>query len=722
MRFEQMRSRQTIFVAVFLALAVCSSSRPMAVSAQDAQSDAKPIEIGDQIAKNWSCGAENEQLDIEVKFRVTPDGNPFDIELLKGFENPRGIRATIHSIIFAAAYKLSEETDSKNQAIRCTVIGASQKPKIEVALVDGGETKPTAEEALKAFPKDEAKVVSSMFAWPIDGMLTELCALLYKFPDSKEVKKELDSLCDVVHISPADQQTWLAIGRSRTKVITIQRNPPPRALKYAQASAAAFAEAARIRRSKPTLYELEEAYLRIAAINVLQASKADPVLLASAAVLTYQLQTAKEEYGEATKYGDTRAKQLFDQMVSKQSSAQVSKVDEKQLPQRTTEGWEKSLYWLPEDTELVVVNHPSSVPSAKKQTSLARGIMTPEELQHMQFMLKSKNNWQENDKLFINSKVAFALHAARRFEYPKGLGAGSSDSADILVFEDASKSLSKLVMERIRPFQTSTQTIEGTNVLAFDSMPFTFGRFSVGPNPQLAQFVCSPIEGVIISTNKIDFLREILSRLSEAPSERAIPANLPEWKQVDVSARSWGIRHYNRANVPFDNAGLYSMGFASGNPTMSAKDDAKGETNESETKTADEGASYVKAEKSTAPGRKPDPRLAEAEELRKILKVAETQPDASINKEIGFCYYITNDNKLVMKSLSLNEATLKLQQFNWSRLFDYNSWKPNQQVAPQARKGKSSIVDNVLTVEGPIEEPSLAMLTLITNLGYFIAI
>ena len=722
MRFEQLQSRKTIFVAVFLAILACSSA-PFAVSAQDAQSDARPIEIGNQIAMNWSCGAENEQLDIEVRFRVTSDGNPFDIELLKGFENPRGIRSTIHSIIFAAPYKLSEESNLRSHAISCTVNGASQKPKIEAAFVDTDETKPNAEETLKAFPKKEEKVVSSMFARPIDGMLTEFCALLYKFPDSKEVKKELDSLCNVVHISPADPQTWLAIGRSRTKVVTIQRNPPPRALKYAQASAAAFAEAARIRRSKPTLYELEEAYLRIAAINVLQASKADPVLLASAAVLTYQLQTAKEEYSEATKYGDTRAKQLFDQMVSKQSSAQVSKVDDKQLPQRTSEGWEKSLYWLPEDTELVVINHPSSVPAAKKQTSLARGVMTPEELKHMQFMLQSKNNWQENDKLFLNLKVAFALHAARRFEYPKGLGAGSSDSADILVFEDASKSLSKLVMERIRPFQTSTQTIEGTNVLAFDSMPFTFGRFSVGPNPQLAQFVCSPIEGVIISTNKIDFLREILSRLSEAPSERAIPANLPEWKQVDVTARSWGIRHYNRANLPFDNAGTYSMGFASGNATVPSKaDGAKDENNESETASSDEDTSYVKAEKSKEPGKNSDPRLAEMEELSKILKVAKAQPDAAINKEIGFCYYITNDNKLVMKSLSRNEATLKLQQFNWSRLFDYDWRKPDQTVSPQDRKGKSSIVDNVLTVEGPIEEPSMAMLTLITNLGYFIAI
>lgn len=721
MRLKQTRLRQTILIAGFLALLVCSLA-PLAVSGQDAQADASPTGIGNQIATSWLCGTENEQLDIEVKFRVTPDGNPFDIELLKGFENPRGIRATFHSIIFAAPYKLSEETDSKNQAVRCTVVGTSQKPKIEVAFVDVGETKLTAEEALKAFPKDKEKVVSSMFAWPIDATLTELCALLYKFPDSKEVKNELDSLCNVVHISPADPQTWLAIGRSRTKVITIQRNPPPRALKYAQASAAAFAEAARIKRSKPTLYELEEAYLRVAAINVLQASKADPVLLASAAVLTYQLQTAKEEYTEAIKYGDTRAKQLFEQMVGKQSSTQTSKVDEKQLPQRTSEGWEKSLYWLPEDTELVVVNHPTSVPAAKKQTSLARGIMTPEELRQMQFILKSKNNWQENDKLFLNSKVAFALHAARRFEYPKGLGAGSSDSADILVFEDASKSLSKLAMKNIRPFQTSAQTIEGTNVLAFDSMPFTFGRFSVGPNPQLAQFVCSPIEGVIISTNKIDFLREILSRLSEAPSERAIPANLPEWKQVDVTASSWGIRHYNRANLPFDNAGLYSMGFAGGNPMMAAKPEgAKGESSEKAPAT-EKDASSVKAEKSTEPGKKPDPRVAEAEELRKILKVADAQPDASINKEIGFCFYITNDNKLVMKSLSLNEATLKLQQFNWSRLFDYDWRKPNQTVAPQDRKGKSSIVDNVLTVEGPIEEPSMALLTLITNLGYFIAI
>lgn len=51
-----------------------------------------------------------------------------------------------------------------------------------------------------------------------------------------------------------------------------------------------------------------------------------------------------------------------------------------------------------------------------------------------------------------------------------------------------------------------------------------------------------------------------------------------------------------------------------------------------------------------------------------------------------------------------------------------NAFKPTQQVAPQDRKGKSNIVDHVLTVEGPLEEPSMAMLTLITNLGYFLAL
>src|SRR5690606_26932492 len=39
------------------------------------------------------------------------------------------------------------------------------------------------------------------------------------------------------------------------------------------------------------------------------------------------------------------------------------------------------------------------------------------------------------------------------------------------------------------------------------------------------------------------YLKEMLERLHNAPSDRALPLELPEWTYVDTTAGTWGLRH-----------------------------------------------------------------------------------------------------------------------------------------------------------------------------------
>src|SRR5207244_729203 len=56
---------------------------------------------------------------------------------------------------------------------------------------------------------------------------------------------------------------------------------------------------------------------------------------------------------------------------------------------------------------------------------------------------------------------------------------------------------------------------------------------------------------LLVVCNNRDFLTAVVSRMASPQSERALPADLPEWKQVDRHTPLWAVRHYHteRANV-----------------------------------------------------------------------------------------------------------------------------------------------------------------------------
>jgi hypothetical protein len=55
---------------------------------------------------------------------------------------------------------------------------------------------------------------------------------------------------------------------------------------------------------------------------------------------------------------------------------------------------------------------------------------------------------------------------------------------------------------------------------------------------------------LLVLTNKKDLLREILDRIANGSKSRALPADLPEWSQVDRTASFWAIRHYSAQSKP----------------------------------------------------------------------------------------------------------------------------------------------------------------------------
>jgi hypothetical protein len=69
---------------------------------------------------------------------------------------------------------------------------------------------------------------------------------------------------------------------------------------------------------------------------------------------------------------------------------------------------------------------------------------------------------------------------------------------------------------------------------------------------QWTLFVTRPRGDVLLCATQEEFLTEVLKRFAKPGGQRALPPELPEWKQVDPSADFWSIRHYDAGSALLD--------------------------------------------------------------------------------------------------------------------------------------------------------------------------
>ena len=66
------------------------------------------------------------------------------------------------------------------------------------------------------------------------------------------------------------------------------------------------------------------------------------------------------------------------------------------------------------------------------------------------------------------------------------------------------------------------------------------------------RYLARPKPNVLIYATDRNYLAMVLERIASRARTRAIPADLPEWTHLDLSARFWCIRHYDRKHGPAD--------------------------------------------------------------------------------------------------------------------------------------------------------------------------
>jgi hypothetical protein len=197
------------------------------------------------------------------------------------------------------------------------------------------------------------------------------------------------------------------------------------------------------------------------------------------------------------------------------------------------EQWKQFLRWLPEDTETIVV---------------AQGTF-PIEPAGDKF--ENRNAWHLpagplfslNDAFFSKSlngrKVVCAVEGSRRFTAPKRFGMMLYEGAHFVQFEDVDRELIRKAFQDCRASAQKRIELAGHRVAVFTEK-------RQGQEDEWTYFVAQPRPGLLICATDQGYLEESLKRMTQEPKTRALPEDLLEWKQVDVKAPVWGLRHYSK--------------------------------------------------------------------------------------------------------------------------------------------------------------------------------
>ncbi|MEZ4487746.1 MAG: hypothetical protein R3F51_09185 [Cyanobacteriota/Melainabacteria group bacterium] len=624
-----------------------------------------------------SSGKESDssmKQETKISFRLTKAGEPYDLKLLSGYDNPYAIKDALHSLLYSQPYKLQSSNSNYSNVYLYTAKDSDQKLAIEPCVDAEQDQTPSAKDlgmkelsALKPM-----KYGTAMFMRNEDERLSELCALLSKDQDCIAIKNEIKRLGAGFGLSFDNAHDWVCTARSRKPSLVLMRNPSPVAMREKRAAAAGMTTAWQIEKSPVILYELEESWCRVFALQILEQAKAKPLGLASAAILSRKHLDARTHYQLALAEKGAFAKSMLDRMTYKPSMPTANQkniqIPASNLPKSSYQGWKPVLKWLPTDSELLMVGQVSTSPIKLDEGNDAPQLTTlfaPMVIEPDGDAERENQAYMEANKLLINTKVAFALHSARTFYFGGGIGVGSGDGISVLMLDKANRAVTGQVIRNIEKDCIYRERIENVDILCFENLPFTLGTFLGSTRDDKCVYVCMPLDGVLLVANNSCYLQETLRRMKDENSSPAFDDSLPEWNYVDKSMPFWALRHYDKSYVPFDAHGMYELVTATFYPDQD-----------------------------------------EESLLKKNLETGLT-----FSSDGKTCY---------LHIISGNDALLKNLGRRWQGIFGYHY--ENEALEKARFKGSFEIKDGVLTFVEVPDDYRILPLQLLVTLGYFVAI
>jgi hypothetical protein len=206
------------------------------------------------------------------------------------------------------------------------------------------------------------------------------------------------------------------------------------------------------------------------------------------------------------------------------------------------------LWWLPEDTEAVMVARgPFQITRFEKDDPPLEGAGVIEYHVHASFSLALHGLLDEPLKekaaeMLFDRPVALAIQGSRRIR-PFVEGSMHLEGAWIVIFQDDLGKAGKSWLDGMRAGKSRDETISGS-------------RDVVKTYPQIgdevATYYAHPRPNMLVCATNLSYLKSVLDRMAKRATVRALPLELPEWKDLDSSAKVWALRHYKRKDAALD--------------------------------------------------------------------------------------------------------------------------------------------------------------------------
>ena len=203
------------------------------------------------------------------------------------------------------------------------------------------------------------------------------------------------------------------------------------------------------------------------------------------------------------------------------------------------------LWWLPEDTETVSV---SRGPFKAPQVSEPSANISPNEyvdyaLTAFNFTLFHTIRDGRFYKSIVGGAVKFCVEGSRKFREPTSLGGMLFEGCDITVLESGTVPSRSARISQMTQVANRVQTIAGQRVMMFEEkMEQDVWKI----------YVAVPTSNVLLCATNLDFITQVLIRMHHREDKRALPEDLPEWKEINTDAKFWAVRHYDRSDAPRD--------------------------------------------------------------------------------------------------------------------------------------------------------------------------
>ncbi|MBI3844900.1 MAG: hypothetical protein HY292_09710 [Planctomycetes bacterium] len=215
---------------------------------------------------------------------------------------------------------------------------------------------------------------------------------------------------------------------------------------------------------------------------------------------------------------------------------------------------ERILWWFPEDTETIVVSRgPFAIPGPPTGATMPSLGAFLRMWSARPFSLRG-GKYADH---VIGRSIALSVEGNKHFRLPHGEGLGDYEGCEVVVigkdFGDAADSF----MVAVAADASGKTKVGDVDVLEFEEQTQIAGADQLKPGVKaegrrFVVFIARPEPTVLLVATDRGVIEDVLTRMSRRGSKRALPDDLPEWKQIDTDATFWALRHYDAAAAKDD--------------------------------------------------------------------------------------------------------------------------------------------------------------------------